>query len=276
MRRLPHGAVADRPTTRDLDDEILGVAGAGRHVPAARDLLPDQVELAGGELARRAAPSAATTAALLRPASAAAVGGASCVGGAASRRFFELPRIELLLVRLLFFGFGVGSRLWRRRLRAARAWAARRFRPASASAWARAAAAVAAASAGSGFGGSAAAGVGGRGWRRRRFRRLGLGLGSGFGGSACGDLLGLGLRLAAASGSGCVARVSGAIVTSSTAIGISSERRRVEEHRQPRWISTASRERCRASRCRHGQLAEYSDGPLGACSAAAPASAFSA
>ncbi len=49
-RRLPDGAVGiDRHLY--LDDEILCVAGAGRNVPAARDLVADRVEFARGELA---------------------------------------------------------------------------------------------------------------------------------------------------------------------------------------------------------------------------------
>src|ERR1700733_3812482 len=49
-----HAVGLDR--SADLDDEVLGVARAGIDVPAARDLLADEVEFASGQLAAERRP----------------------------------------------------------------------------------------------------------------------------------------------------------------------------------------------------------------------------
>jgi hypothetical protein len=48
-RRLAHGTVRI-DSDPHLDDEILSITSARRHIPAPRDLLSHQVDFAGGNL----------------------------------------------------------------------------------------------------------------------------------------------------------------------------------------------------------------------------------
>ena len=217
---MPSGSTLDP----HLDHQILGVARARRDVPAARDLLADHIDLArrqlaaerrlrlrGGRTARRRRHSAAA-----RPASGAASGAA---------RFFSSASNWPGRTS------GVGSRGGPRRpLRRCGRWARapRPFRPALAVAGGRVLAAGTGGGGGSGAGfcsgGGGAGGCGGGrqpraaapagrgrqrfGLRRRwsRHRDHGLGLAA--------RAVGVGVRRSG----------SGAIVTSSTAIGISCGR----------------------------------------------------